>query len=123
MKSTMNILSVVEATNVNAVAKLVLEFYKTADELSASRDDFPKLEGSIVTFDRTQPNADIPNDFINAVRAAHVELDLIPETGRFDFSVIAAMKRIVEKRQPDVIVTNSVKSHFVLWRSKLWETY
>src|SRR4051812_46494510 len=108
MKSTMKILSVVEATNVNAVTKLVLDFYRTADHLGQSREDFPKVEGSIVTFDRSQPCDYIPNDFINAVRAAHLEEDVILESGRFDLRIIPALKHVAEKRQPHIIITNSV---------------
>src|SRR4051812_39295975 len=121
MKSTMKILSVVEATNVNAVAKLVLDFYRTAGELSQSRNDFPAVEGSIVTFDRAATIADEPNDFIAAVRAAGIELDVIPERRRFDLSVIEALKTISEQRKSDIIITNSVKSHFLMWRSRLWK--
>ncbi len=43
MKSTMKILSVVEATNVNAVAKLTIDFFRTARELSQSHSDFPAV--------------------------------------------------------------------------------
>ena len=122
MKSTIKILSVVEATNVNAVAKLVIEFYRTADELDRSEDNLPTIKGSIVTFDRASSDAN-PNDFIAAVRAAGIDLDIIPERGRFDFSVIQELKNVSLKRQPDIIVTNSVKSHFVMWRSRLWQKY
>jgi glycosyltransferase involved in cell wall biosynthesis len=123
MKSTMKILSVVEATNVNAVAKLVLDFYRTASELGQSLGDFPRVSGSVVTFDRAMTGADEPNDFIAAVRTAGVELDVIPERRRFDLSVIPALKTVLEKRGPDIIVTNSVKSHFLMWRSRLWKKY
>jgi len=118
----MKILSVVEATNVNAVAKLVLDFYRTADEVSRAQDNLPTIKGSIVTFDRAASDAS-PNDFIAAVHAAGIDLDIIPERGPFDLSVIPALKNVVSKRQPEIIVTNSVKSHFVMWRSRLWKKY
>jgi glycosyltransferase involved in cell wall biosynthesis len=38
-------------------------------------------------------------------------------------SVIPALKTVAEKRAPDIIVTNSVKSHFLMWRSRLWKNY
>jgi len=116
----MKILSVVEATNVNAVAKLVLDFYRTADEVSRAHDDFPTIKGSIVTFDRAASGAPA-NDFVAAVHAAGIDLDIIPERGRFDLSVIPALQNVASKRQPEIIVTNSVKSHFVMWRSRLWQ--
>lgn len=120
----MKILSVVEATNVNAVAKLVLDFYRTAGELRQSRTDFPAVAGAVVTFDRATTGAgEPPNDFVAAVRAAGIDLDVIPERRRFDLSVIEALKTVSEKRAPDIIVTNSVKSHFLMWRSRLWKKY
>ena len=122
MKSTIKILSVVEATNVNAVAKLVLDFYRAADEVSRAQDNFPTIKGSIVTFDRAASGAPA-NDFIAAVHVAGIDLDIIPERGPFDLSVIPALKNIASKRQPEIIVTNSVKSHFVMWRSRLWKEY
>jgi len=122
MNRSMKILSVVEATNVNAVAKVVLDFYVTARELSASRDELLKVAGSIVTFDRAN-RGQMENDFALAARRAGVELDTIPERRRFDLRVLSALERIVAERQPDIIVTNSVKSHFVMWRSRIWRKY
>jgi glycosyltransferase involved in cell wall biosynthesis len=117
----MKILSIVEATNVNAVAKLVLDFFVTAQELGQSREGFPTINGSIVTFDRAATTNDQPNDFVRAAHATGINLDIIPERRRFDLSVIPALKTITTKRASDIIVTNSVKSHFLVWRSRLWK--
>jgi glycosyltransferase involved in cell wall biosynthesis len=121
MKSGLKILSIVEATTVNAVGKLVLDFYVTARELAASGTDFPAVEGWVVTFDRS-PNGQ-PNEFMLTAKNAGVEIDVIPERRRFDLSVLPALKHIASDRGPDLIVTNSVKSHFLLWRSRLWQKY
>jgi hypothetical protein len=85
----MKILSVVEATNVNAVAKLVLDFYRTASELGTL-----SVEGSIVTFDRTT-TASEPNDFIRAARRRHFIDD--SERRRFDLSVIQGLKTVARR--------------------------
>jgi len=122
MKPNMKILSVVEAMNVNAVAKLVLDFQAVASEIAAARSDFPTIEGSIVTFARSS-NERAPNDFITAVQTAGIDLDVIPEQRRFDLRVISALKEIASRRHPDIIVTHSVKSHFIMWRSRLWKDY
>jgi glycosyltransferase involved in cell wall biosynthesis len=121
MKSSLKILSVVEATTVNAVGKLVLDFYVTARELAASCAEFPAIEGPVVTFDRASPAQ--PNEFILAAKNAGVEIDIIPERRRFDLNVLPALKCVAADRGPDVIVTNSVKSHFLLWRTRLWQKY
>src|SRR3954469_21907056 len=118
----MKILSVVEATNINAVAKLVLDFHAVAREMAASREDFPVIDGSIVTFDRVSGEQP-PNEFIKAVQHAAIDIDVIPEQRRFDLRIISALKEIASRREPDLIVTNSVKSHFIMWRSQLWKKY
>lgn len=123
MKPNMKILSVVEATNVNAVAKLVLDFHAVAREVSASRNDFIAVEGPIVTFDRVSSGEPRANEFVTAVKQAGIEIDVIPEQRRFDLGVISAFKEVVARRQPDIIVTHSVKSHFIMWRSRLWKSY
>jgi glycosyltransferase involved in cell wall biosynthesis len=119
----MKIVSVVEATNLNAVAKVVLEFYRTARELAARNRDLPLIEGSVITFDRQTDQSESPNEFVRATRASEIEIDAIAERKRFDLSVIPALRSIVEQRQPDIIVTHSVKSHFLMWRSRLWQKY
>jgi glycosyltransferase involved in cell wall biosynthesis len=54
------------------------------------------------------------NGFLDAVRAAGLELDLIPERGRFDLSVLPALREIFARRRPDVIQTHAPKSHFLV---------
>ncbi|HXM50515.1 MAG TPA: glycosyltransferase [Pyrinomonadaceae bacterium] len=115
---SIKLLTVVEATTVNAVAKTVLDFYRTARELSGTTDS-PAIEGCVATFDRQRDGAG-PNDFVAAAREAGLDVEVIPERGRFDLRVIPALRSIVEKRGPDLIITNSVKSHFLIWRSRLW---
>lgn len=114
--TSIRLLTLVEATTVNAVAKTVLEFYRTARDLSA---DFPVIEGCIVTFDR-QGDGARPNDFVIAARELGLDVEVIPERRRFDLRVIPALRGIVEARRSDLIITNSVKSHFLIWRSRLW---
>lgn len=115
----MKIASLVEATNVNAVAKVTLEFFRAAREITPPRGP---VSGTLMTFDRATGNQPA-NEFISAAGEAGIDVDVISERGPFDFSVIAALKRIVEQRQPDIVITNSIKSHFVMWRSKLWKEY
>ena len=113
----MRILSVVEATTVNAVAKITLEFFRTAREVADTNLDCPIIDGSVVTFARESSE----NEFIQTVRAAGIPIDIIPERGRFDLGVLPALKSIIEQREPDIVITQSVKSHFLLWRSRLWK--
>jgi len=55
-----------------------------------------------------------PNEFVLAARTAGIAIEVIPERRRFDLAVIPTLKDIVEQRQPDLIITHSVKSHFLM---------
>ena len=119
-KKTIKLLAVVEATTVNAVAKNMLEFYRAAEELQQNSSAAPRVELSLVTFNRGL-DEDAPNEFVRAARGAGIEVDDIPERWRFDLKVIPALRKVIEARAPDLILTHSVKSHFLLWRSQLWQ--
>ena len=121
--TSIKLLTIVEATSINAVAKAVLEFYRSARDLSQSAHDFPVIEGCVVTFDRQRADKTSPNDFVAAARELGLDVENIPERRRFDLRVIPALRSIVETRAPDLIITNSVKSHFLMWRSRLWRKH
>jgi glycosyltransferase involved in cell wall biosynthesis len=118
-KARIRILAVVEATNVNAVAKNMFEFQRAASGLAQQSTGFPVIELSLVTFDRGNSSA----EFVSAARELKLEVEVIPEHGRFDRSVISALRKIAEQRSPDVIVTHQVKSHFLMNISRLWQKY
>src|SRR2546423_5906157 len=128
--SGLRILALVEATTVNAVARNVLDFQRGATELNAIDPNFPSVDIAIVTFDRNvaavarpADRAPVENDFIIAARAAGMRVDIISERGRFDRRIFPALREIVDERKPDIIVTHSVISHFVLFRSNLWRYF
>ena len=118
-ESRTRILAIVEATNVNAVAKNMFEFHRAADELRQQSNDAPAIELSLVTFDRGQDSA----EFVSAARELGLAVDVIRERRRFDTSVISALRKIVAERAPDVVVTHQVKSHFLMRLSRLWQEY
>jgi len=117
--SKIRILALVEATSVNAIAKNMFEFHRAARELKQQSIGFPNINLSLVTFDRNNNTA----EFVGAAREMELEVDVIPERGRFDRSVIGALSRIIAHRSPDVIVTHQVKSHFLMNVSRLWKKY
>ncbi len=61
MKSSLRILSLVEATTLNAVARIVVEFHRAARELRQQDPDFSNIHGSLITFDRRQTDEPSPN--------------------------------------------------------------
>lgn len=115
----MKVVSLIEATTVNAVAKGAIEFLSTARVMSPS----PGIDGCFLTFDRRTGPAASENEFINATRAAGIEIDVVEEHKRFDLKIIPELRRTIEARRPDLIVTHSVKSHFLIWRSGLRKNY
>lgn len=120
------ILSLVEATTVNAVANNVLEFHRAARELSEQFLDFPTITAHLVTFERKRAAteaAQAPNEFVTAARQLQLEVEVIPERRRFDLRTLPALRNVVELQKPDLVVTHSVKSHFLQWRSQLWREY
>lgn len=117
--SKIKILALVESTTVNAVAKNMFEFHRAAKELAQQSAGFPVIKLSLVTFDRGNNSA----EFVSAARELELEVDVIPERGRFDRSVIRTLRKVVEQRSPDVIVTHQVKSHFLINVSRLWQKY
>lgn len=119
-RSTLKILSIVEATSINAVAKNVLEFHRSARELGAPTENFPDVEACLVTFARQQDATQSPTEFVRAARQLELEVEIIPERRRFDLSVLPALRNILERQRPDLVVSHSVKSHFLVWRSHLW---
>src|SRR5438445_11937058 len=121
--SKLKILALVEATMVNAVARNVLDFQSSARELHENDLTFPSVDLSIVTFNRQQSGDPTENQFMTAARAAGIHVDVISERGRFDRRIVRSLRERVNEQKPDVIVTHSVKSHFVMFRSKLWQNF
>jgi len=103
----------------NAVAKVTLDFYRTARELADAAE--ASIDGRVITFIRGD-HQDQLNEFLRTFRDDGIEVDVIPERRRFDLKVLSALRKLVEAHQPDIVVTHSVKSHFVMWRSQLWRT-
>jgi len=114
-------LSLVEATTINAVAKNVLGFHRAANELSHKSAEFPAIEGSVVTFERGE--SDSPKEFVTAARELNLAVEIIPERRRFDLGVLAKLKNIINTYSPGIVVTHSVKSHFLMWRSHISRKY
>ncbi|HTM14379.1 MAG TPA: glycosyltransferase [Bryobacteraceae bacterium] len=113
----LRVLALVEATTVTGPAKNLIRFCEMVQA-----DPAAGLSISIAAFHRRAPagaesNAfagSESNAFLEAVRAAGIELDVIPERGRFDSSVQPVLSEIVARRRPDIIQTHAPKSHFLV---------
>jgi len=104
------VVALMEAATVTGPAKNLIEFARRANASSSLPPDPPALRLSIVTFQR---GASAPEAFLTAARAAGVEVDLLHERHRFDTAVVGQLHRILQTRQPDIVQTHNVKSHFL----------
>lgn len=105
----LRVLALVEATTVTGPAKNLIRFCQMVQADSAAG-----LSISIAAFHRRSHAGPESNAFLDAVRAAGIELDVIPERGRFDSSVLPVLREIVARRRPDIIQTHAPKSHFLV---------
>jgi glycosyltransferase involved in cell wall biosynthesis len=119
----LKILAVVEATTVNAVAKNMLEFHRAARDLKQKDPALMTIETSLVTFVRPNRKARRDNEFVKAARELGLEISVIPERFRFDTSVIPALRNIVLRGAPDIVITHQVKSHLLMKLSRLSQQY
>jgi glycosyltransferase involved in cell wall biosynthesis len=123
--SAMKILSIIEATTVTGPAKNLLNFCRLLGSPEFCRDGVPQIEVSIVTFERDAGNGGTvaPNAFVTAAREQGVTLDVIRERFRFDTRALSQLHEIVQRRQPDIIQTHMIKSHFLIKLSGLGKKY
>lgn len=99
-------------------AKNLLEF---AQRARAESDGIRTVNLSLATYERGA-GAGETNKFVTAARESGLTLDLITEQGRFDRSVLRRIRRIIAERNPDIVQTHNVKSHFLMRLSGLWRT-
>jgi len=105
----LRVLALVEAATVTGPAKNLIRFCQMAQD-----DPAAGLSISIAAFHRRSAAGPESNAFLDAVRAAGIELDVIPERGRFDSSVLPMLGEIIARRRPDIIQTHAPKSHFLV---------
>ena len=128
------------------VAKNMLDFCRWTRALNQKLHESPTattIATSIITFDRGSGSAaraergasqtngsgspvaegESPNEFVRVARASGVEVDCIDERFRFDLRVIPALRRIIDERAPDIVLTHNLKSHFLMRLSGLPRRY
>jgi glycosyltransferase involved in cell wall biosynthesis len=121
---TIKLLAVMEPKTVSGAAKNMLDFCRFARDLNQTLPGSAPIETSIVTFERGAANStESSNEFVKAARELGLEVDIIPERFRFDLRVIPSLRRIIERRAPDIVLTHHVKSHFLMKLSRLWQKY
>jgi glycosyltransferase involved in cell wall biosynthesis len=90
-------------------AKNLLEF---AGRAAVAPGPLCRATISVATYHRgTEP---VDNEFVVACKKAGLEIHIIHERFLFDLAVIPAIRKLIERFQPDIIQTHAVKSHFLV---------
>lgn len=106
-----------EAWFVTGQARNLIEF---ATRSRVETEGVRAVDLSLVTYERGAGEGE-KNRFVTGAREAGVHLDLVTEQGRFDPAVLGQIRKIIEERNPDIIQTHNVKSHFLMRVSGLWK--
>jgi glycosyltransferase involved in cell wall biosynthesis len=113
VSKAIRVLAMLEARSITGSAKSVLEF---AREAARKRPILPDVEMSIMTFNRGDG---CENSLTEAIRRLSISFDIVSERRRFDTRVIPRLRALVGNQRPDLIWSNSVKSHFLVRLARL----
>jgi glycosyltransferase involved in cell wall biosynthesis len=108
----LRLLALIEASVITGPAKNLLHF--AAHSLSC----VPPVEVSVATF-RRPGESDV---FARAVQQANLPLFEIPESHRFDRSVVPALRAIASAACCDLVQSHAVKSHYLVRSAGLART-
>ena len=124
-KNLINIVSFIEASTVTGPAKNLFEF--TNNEKRIALDivtfDRPQITESIRKLCFLKLNKSTTSIFVEEAKKLALNVTIIVEYFRYDFSVLYKIKNIIKKRHPSIIQTHSVKSHFIIFLSGLYKKY
>jgi glycosyltransferase involved in cell wall biosynthesis len=106
----LRLLAVIEAYTITGPAKNLLEFAR----LAAAEHNAGQVDVTIATFTRDPAQGTAStNLFIESTRQQGTAIEIIPEQGLYDRSVLRQLRQLVERIRPDVLQTHAVKSHFL----------
>jgi glycosyltransferase involved in cell wall biosynthesis len=111
---TIRVLALLEATSITGTAKAVLEF---AYEASRRGSEGPRVEVSVVNFVRG--GQEPTNALISALSRASIPCHFVWERRRFDGAVFAQLRSVISREAPDIVWSNSIKSHFLVRAGRL----
>jgi glycosyltransferase involved in cell wall biosynthesis len=97
----LRILALLEANSITGTAKAVLEYAREA-------------AGGIEVANFVRGAANMNNSLTWTMEAENIPLRLIKEKGRFDTAVMPYLRELVDQLDPQIIWSNSVKSHFLV---------
>ena len=101
------VLTLIESNSVTGPARILIEFARSA---AHPEPGYPAVQVALVTYHRGAGESRLQM----AAQEAGLEVFTIPERGRFDTSVMARLRQIVEQYRPDILESRNVKSHFFI---------
>lgn len=114
----LRILALLEANSISGTAKAVLEMaYEARADVSGQRP----VQIFIANFIRGDEPAE--NILTRTLKNAQLPFSFIREKGRFDWSVVAQIRALAKRQNADVVWSNSVKSHFLVYRANAGRTF
>lgn len=112
-KPALRVLALMEALTVTGPAKNLFEFALRARQAGT--------DVRIVGFARGLRQRECA--FLKAADQAGLPIDIIQERHAFDPQVLSQLKAIVAERQPDILQTHNIKSHFLIRYTGLNHAY
>jgi glycosyltransferase involved in cell wall biosynthesis len=112
-EAPIRLLAIIEACSITGPAKNLLEFCRVAHRMEGRR-----VETALVTYRRAGRAGQ--DEFLEAAKAAGIEVEIVRESAAFDRNTVPAIRGILARRNPDLVQTHALKSHFLLRRSGLW---
>ena len=99
-------------------AKVMLEFARAINEQEGGAKQ-PRIQFAVVSFSRAGVTGNHPVQAAFAAAGASVEV--IHETSRYDRRVVGELERLASTWQADIVLSNSVKGHFLAQMARLPE--
>ena len=103
---TIRLLAILEATTITGPAKNLLQFAQCARG---------QVDVEIAVFRREGQS----NLLIETAGRLAIPVHAVPEAGRFDLTVVRALRSLAGELKPDVVQSHAVKSHFLTRASGL----
>lgn len=106
--SKLRIAAVLEGDEVSGPAKNLLKF---------ARDCQDQIDLTLVTFQRVSKGdgrEQRDNPLLAQARELDIPAESVEETNAFDLTTLSALRRIFERRKPQIVQTHGTKSHFLV---------
>jgi glycosyltransferase involved in cell wall biosynthesis len=111
------VMAMIEATTLTGPARNLLDFIAMTRRWPASRGEAPAVHVSVLTYRRQTtshgPGSGLETTFVRAIREVGSHVEEIRERGPLDPAVLRHLRTAIDRLQPTLVETHSLKSHFL----------